>query len=86
MPVVDRIYSVCGSRADHALSFYDEFLGEFAKADVREACREIKEEDRDKSPIFRGLKNRGHLFSGRLHHLLQDIYEAGHPIHRALIL
>lgn len=86
MPVVERVTHVCGTRAERALSLYDEFLGEFARADVRDACRTTREEDRDKSPVFRSLKNRGHVFSSRLHALLEETYDSGHPIRRALVL
>lgn len=86
IPVVERIRRVCGSRSDHALSLYDEFLGEFARQDVRDACRATRKENRDASPAFRRLKNCGHIFSGRLHALLKETYDSGHPIHRALAL
>jgi hypothetical protein len=86
MPVIDRIQAICGARADRALGLYDEFLAEFAKKEVREACDTTTEESRLDSEIFRYLKNRGHEFSNHLLALLSDTYHSGHPIHQYLIV
>jgi hypothetical protein len=86
MPAIARVRHVCGSRSEAALALYDEFLEEFAKAEVRAHCDETTEANRHAMPIFRRLKDRSRDFSVLLTELLRDTFGTDHPIHRALVL
>ena len=87
MSPCDRIVDVCGGRADEALQLFEGFLEKMADKDVRQKLNEIKgPQDGQRCEIYREMKNDSHRFSWALMRLLRDKYDAGHPIHRALIL
>ncbi|WP_454020425.1 DUF294 nucleotidyltransferase-like domain-containing protein [Azospirillum sp. Marseille-Q6669] len=86
MPVIERVRHICGDRAEQALALYDDFLGDFSKAEVREECDKVTEGQRNNSQLYRRLKNKGHEFSGRLMNVLKNNYDDGHPIFRSLAL
>lgn len=86
LPVADRVLSICGEQAVHALELYDQFLEEFAKSEVRQALDATTESARGENEAFRRLKDSGHHFSWRLMSLFRQTYDPSHPIHRAIFL
>lgn len=84
LPAVDRTIAVCGVQAVHALELYDYFLNQFSNPAVREELSQTTELERNKSDVFRNLKDAGHHFSWRLMSLFQQTYTPSHPIHRAI--
>jgi hypothetical protein len=86
MTPIERVVDICGSTADRALRDYDYFLGEMAKAEVREHLSTIPEYRDQHTERFRVLKNRGQQFTSFLMSALAATYPPSHPIHRALVM
>lgn len=83
---IRRIETVCGSRADRALSAYGEFLKKLSDPSVRMMLDSTTDVRAQQSDAFRLLKNEGHHFSLLLTKLLKDTYDEAHPIHNALVV
>jgi len=83
---IERIQTVCGSRAEKALKLYDDFLGNFAKENIRNKLNSLTMDTARDSKLFRQLKNGGHHFTWELLKLLKETYDQSHPIRRALIM
>lgn len=81
--VIDRVIKTCGTTADRALQYYDEFLGALSQEDVREKLRRVHRGE-NHPEIFRSLKNSGHHFTLHLLAALRGTYPSVHPIHRAI--
>lgn len=85
MTPINRIQNICGARSDKALQSYDRFLEAISTRAMRDIFDEVTP-DRPHRAEFRELKNEGHRFTMALVKLLQDTYEASHPIHKALLM
>ncbi|MFQ5329579.1 MAG: hypothetical protein ACE5D4_06275, partial [Thermodesulfobacteriota bacterium] len=81
---IDRIKKICGTKADKALSFYDEFLHNLSDPLVRDMLNKTDDNRAEHTEEFRNLKNKGHHFSWELSRLLGETYDPSHPIHNAM--
>lgn len=85
MTPIDRIQKICGARADMALESYDRFLEAISTKVTRDIFDGVTCV-RPHCHKFRELKNEGHRFTLALVQLLNDTYQASHPIHKALLM
>lgn len=81
---IDRIKKLCGSNADRALYYYNEFIEELSKSSVRNILNKTCKDRDAQLEEFRNLKNKGHHFSWEISRLLGETYDESHPIHHAI--
>ena len=81
---LERVKEICGLRSEKVLRVYDDFLAQMASPEVRAVLKETKEDPKKHSPEFQTFKNKGHHFTFELSRLLDDTYDASHPIHNAI--
>jgi hypothetical protein len=85
MPVIDRMIAICGkSNVGAVLSSYNQFLQKLDQTEIREKLKSLSRDQRD-DPLFRELKNEGHLFTRELLKLFDQTFDGTHPIRRAII-
>lgn len=83
-PPIERVRIICGDSANTALGYYDYFLGELGKEDVRSEL-ECDRDQAKESAAFRRLKDKSKYFSYALEDTLNAVYEIKHQIHHALL-
>lgn len=83
---LDRIEHLVGADFfTKILSYYELFLQEISKPDVRRELESVDRLARHKSLKYRELKNMSHHFGLALEHCLQSEFTSSHPIHAAIV-
>lgn len=84
---LERIYSASPDlpQTRQVLEFYEHFLEEISKPDVRERLKKLQKEDRDNCRPYCELREKGTQLSEVLAGWLEQKYPADHQIHHALI-
>jgi hypothetical protein len=85
LTVIDRIQSICGTRARTMLESYNHFLSRLEDESIRNHLNSLNKEQRQSDVIFRDLKNEGHHFTRELLKLFENTFDSTHPIRKAII-
>jgi predicted nucleotidyltransferase len=87
MSPLERIEYIGNYRVDKVFKHYDYFLEKMSDETIRQELDKAKIENKsEENPsIFREMKNESKHFSLALSSLLEQTYDATHPIHHALI-
>ena len=81
---IQRVREICGDHALTALGYYSDFINCIGCADTRAVLNRTHMERDTHDEEFRVHKNKGHHFTWCLSRLLDDTFDANHPIHLAL--
>lgn len=85
LPPLPRMEAVCGAAAiAPLLARYDAFLTLLSDRGLRATLEALTPADRDHA-TFLAIKREGRAFAGELVGLFRTVFEADHPIHRAML-
>lgn len=85
LPVIDRMQQICGRSAmDNVIERYNVFLDRLEDQAVRSHLINLTRDQRS-DPLFREIKNEGHLFTRELLKLFEVSFDPTHPIRKAVL-
>jgi len=86
LPCMERLSEICGAcRMIKLKDCYDRFLTCISDDQKRKHLEALEPNNRSTDPVFRDIKNEGHLFTHELQVLFNSAFSATHPIHKAVI-